>query len=814
MQELEPGWWILASVDLTRLPAAARASDENDERSTSAEYSLREVSPPQLLLKQLQRAHSTFLLHHASSLNELHSRLGRQVFCTTLDRYWRRFVWDWDVLLHSNPSVDIYNATKLAGGGELGIGVGEEEWGSGEREVLEDFVRRTEGLVDVLVSRYGDEPSDVEDPSVQKMTKTIEKEPWLGTHDHARASDGIIFSGIGALSRPSLTTVSQWMDAVFRHGESAYGVGENPTSRPRQRRTKRNQHGSPANGNAARKQTQNSEAHPRIKSPRGRELDLRRDAMESNATAPGIPAPLIGSVERSLDKATANVQKTDGSKDRNLDNAAEATAEKKDSQDGASYFDPEKMMSYLTLGYGSAWTLNPKGFSGQKEESSPTTPSGDAATTQQARLEPPAALEELDPRPDVSDTEEEGKSFTQRLEQSIGKFLIGLSGDLENTEFEGDTGDDNKANSDLPAMAPSPTQRIVMRTLNVQLSKYHQTNRSTSSTMSEASLDSGITKLRVVLYTHQPFIFVFLFELQTPSLTIPGFYRSIHHQLGPLQKPLLRSTDPTRIPERIAMQMDAKHDGSSPNASGLYDLVYDPVKMTVRTTVPNIPVPGTLVAEGILSGKGSNSITAAGEIRTVSGSWYTLGIPIGAVPGSSPSSSQPSLTGNAEGAVVKTDWNRVEALNVHTQILNMHASTHARLATDEIERTVKTSRGWWIVWLRMPREPSGPLERASSLPASGKATPTPTLQKQQSDETLIAEMGGGEREAFLVRKSVDSTSRIGMESRIVSSGRWLTPGNRDVSGSSAGAGPTSAKGVVEGVGVDARKWVEGLSRLS
>ena len=90
----------------------------------------------------------------------------------------------------------------------------------------------------------------------------------------------------------------------------------------------------------------------------------------------------------------------------------------------------------------------------------------------------------------------------------------------------------------------------------------------------------------------------------------------------------------------------------------------------------------------------------------------------------------------------------------------------------------------------------------------------PTLKKQETDETMIADLGGGEREAFLVRKRVESTGRTGKDARIASSGRWLTPGNRDVSGSSAGAGPTSAKGVVEGVGVDARRWVEGLSRLS
>ena len=70
-------------------------------------------------------------------------RVGRLLFCSLLERYWTRFATEWDVLLHGNPAVEMYDGIKLANGGELGVGVGEEEWGSGEREVLEDFVRRT-----------------------------------------------------------------------------------------------------------------------------------------------------------------------------------------------------------------------------------------------------------------------------------------------------------------------------------------------------------------------------------------------------------------------------------------------------------------------------------------------------------------------------------------------------------------------------------------------------------------------------------------------------------------------------------------------
>ena len=832
LQELEPGWWILASIDLTRLPAAVKStSNDSNETSTGVEYSSREVSPPLLLLKQLQQAHSIFLLHHGSGLNDLHSRLGRQLFTATLERYWNRFARDWDVLLHGNPAVDIYDAAKIAGGGELGIGVGEEEWGSGEREVLEDFVRRTEGMVDVVVGRYGDQPVDVKEDVSGETNEAVMKQPdpWLGIGNHPRPCDGTIFSGTGALSKTSLTTVSRWMDAIFRHGESAYGVGDNPTSRPRQRRQRRKPHGQSTNGGSGRSRSvQTTEPHPRIKSPGGRGTDLRRKAIENAATPPGIPAPLVGSVERSLDQALANVQKRGESQTGEADDA-KSRSDKPRSEDESSYFDAEKLVGYLKLGYGSSWTLNPKGFGAQKDEIPEPSPGPDPSTPPSAEPEPPP-LQELDPTPDISDTEQEEPTFVQRLEQSIGKFLIGLSGDLNITEFEVDPGEETQAVTGELGIRQSRSRRVVMRTINVQLSRSHQpvssqdtsdgatirasTDYFASSTMPPAET----TKLRAVLYIHQPFIFVFLFELQTPSLTMPSFYRSLHHQVGPLQKPLLRSTDPSRIPERIAQHMDMRIDGTVPTALGLYDLVYDPVKNTVRTSIPNIPIPGTLAAEGILSANTSNT-TAAAANRTVSGAWYTLGIPIGSIPGSSSSTTNPNL--NLSTPDRMTEWTRIDALNVHTSILNTYISTHTTTPLLEIERTVKTGRAWWIVWLRVPRH-GAPANLAGmatpSAPVSGKATPM--LRREETDENAVAEMGGGEREAFLVRKSVDVGGKR-LQRGGKSAGRWLSvgtgvEGGREVSGGSekGGGTATTARGVVEGVGVDARRWVEGLGRLS
>ena len=46
--------------------------------------------------------------------------------------------------MHGNPATSLYGGIKVAACGELGMGVGEEERGSGEREVLEGFVGRIE----------------------------------------------------------------------------------------------------------------------------------------------------------------------------------------------------------------------------------------------------------------------------------------------------------------------------------------------------------------------------------------------------------------------------------------------------------------------------------------------------------------------------------------------------------------------------------------------------------------------------------------------------------------------------------------------
>ena len=129
------------------------------EELPKPEYSSREVKPAALLLRDLVRAHSIFLLHHTSSLSALFVQTKRSKFLSILGHYWDLFLSSWNVLLHGNPANDLYGGIKIAACGELGVGVGEEERGSGEREVLEGFVGRVDGLVDLVVSKFGSEGS-------------------------------------------------------------------------------------------------------------------------------------------------------------------------------------------------------------------------------------------------------------------------------------------------------------------------------------------------------------------------------------------------------------------------------------------------------------------------------------------------------------------------------------------------------------------------------------------------------------------------------------------------------------------------------
>ncbi|KAK5127578.1 hypothetical protein LTR85_006918 [Meristemomyces frigidus] len=893
LQELESGWWVLASIDLTRLPSVSHTAPEPTKKGTekveakpAVEYSSREVSPPALLTQQLLQAHYIFQLHHGPSLTELFVRLQRDKFCNALDRFWARFCRQWDVLLHGNPAADVFSGLKLASGGELGFGVGEEEWGSGEREVLEDLADRTEGLVDLVVSRFGEPATAIaSDGSTLPEQEAL---PWMGGGIQPIASDGIVFGGTGAIARPSLRNVSLWMRQIYTYGEYAYGVRDN-VSRVRHKRRRRNppEPSTDMNGNARagprdlgptdlRQRVQRREAVkqqveemdpldpaslPPDKRPQIHGSAASRDHAAPSAEhtpplpthdRPGIPPPIVSAAEHALDRATQKAHDT-------AEQDAETEAETEDAGSSTILGIPDQYMKYLTFGLSELGRAS----KAKRPPAPDRTPTGDSAVTvrpQSNRTNTSTTVKVADP---IQEADEEGpmmihmepmpdgetlkaKIAMQKRRENEGHFVIGLKGDLNSSSHSPEGADEDAGNvTDGSANDDSGGERMVLRTIQVEIPPQQEGMLAEDEGISgilqrkqrEADLDASapasittskdFRRVRVLVYVHRPFIYCFLFEDRTGQLSYAEFYKALHRNLLPIHKPLLSSTSVAKVAQRIESSHDAEEDAASVRSAGtnrlpakggtgaigmrpIFDLIFDPRLLTVHTSLPNIPDPGTSAAEG-------------------------LGMNNGAPPG----------------------WTRVEALNVHSQILSTLQSIKRNKA--EIERTSKTSRGWWVVWMRVPpsapaadngarnrdggREGDDEADSAATMHAEATGTeednairthgtPTPSAT-YFATHTVHHHRGGKEgaarvdmsRMAFLVRKSsADPTAgaQLSGSSRAASSGgMWSTlawmPGARGqtteekAGGASAGWGPGALAG---GVGIDARRYVEGLLSLN
>ncbi|KAF9882729.1 hypothetical protein FE257_005347 [Aspergillus nanangensis] len=693
LHELEKDWWILSSVGLTRLPT--EPSKQNASDTPHYLYSSREMTPPEVLIQQLRRAHAIFLLHHDFTLDALLQRIGRSAFCTLLDNFWSRFAWNWEVLLSGNPAVDMYNGIKLSAGGELGIGVGEEEWGSGEREVLEDFVTRTDGLVDLVVSRFGEPYTAGEDTSAD-LQEQPNGNQWLGLDAYPRPSDGVIFSGVGAISRPSVVHISQWMEWIYRYGVDAYGVSEDPTS-PRRRQRRRRQRGRPG-----------KDATPPVEPSDGTEA-----VSPDRGFSPGIPRPLVVGVP-------ASSQPPPGSDGQGSSyKSSESSPARSERGNDWMGFKTDTFVKYLTLGYGSSW--------GASSESPSPHPRVEALKQEDR---PTGESKQTGPSEAIAH-EIETEASTPKVASSPkkhGKFLIGLVDDISNPNrqsLEEPTGDNNSAGGRKDVIS----KRIVY----LRLSDWEQDATDT-------------IQLRAVVYVHQPFIYTFLFKPDTPSLADPSLYHSIHHQLGPLHTPLGNSTSPATAAARITISektLDINQRFPSKNQP-VYDLVYDPSNLTIRSSIPNIP---------------------------------DLGVyPLETVGARDPSSSS---------------WTRVESLNIHHRLIGTYVETRSRPL--ELERTSKTSRGWWIVWVRMSDETT------EDPPQSNLS-----LSSTVNDDDL-------RQEAFLIRKASDHIPPASHGRNSSGTQFFRDLGGAGLSSSRTDTGPGK---LVEGLGLDARRYIENLLSLN
>ena len=410
---------------------------ESGTATANVEYSAREVCPPALLLQQLQRAHSIFLLHHGISYEEIYNRIGRPKFCGALDRFWTKFALNWDVLLHGNPAVDIFPATKLALGGGLGIGVGEEEWGSGEREVLEGLVKRVDGLVDLVVSRFGVPPDDTAPAS-----STMDRSSSHNRSDQgptAAATDGVIFSGVEAISRTSLRAVADWTEWLHSYGEHSYGVRDNPDSALRKRQRK-----PPARGDSIDNRLMGSQSQ----SP---STKAGSSSGQGQPPAPQIPPPIV-STSQSRQKADGEGKASRGLKEDNIDQKGQRGALPKTPISGS-----ETLMKYLTLGYGSRWGASTHKTDAQPSDSLDSRSATHAGTRNESQT-------------DGMDETLKKHQSRQGKSKGVGYFMIGLQGDLETDEDTDEDANMSRSGSEGDGVIHNWNNRLLPRTLHVEIS--------------------------------------------------------------------------------------------------------------------------------------------------------------------------------------------------------------------------------------------------------------------------------------------------------------------------------------------------------
>jgi hypothetical protein len=664
--------------------------------------------------------------------------------------------------MHGNPANNLYGGIKIAACGELGMGVGEEERGSGEREVLEGFVGRIEGLVDVIVSKFGDAEGNQE-PDYKSKARMAE--PWLGSGNEPAAEDGVVFLGTGALSRKSLRDVSHWVEDLYRWGSHAYGVVDNPTSNRRTKKSKAKM----------KPRTLSPEAKQRSRQVYGVSIRDKISAPNESPLTNVPPDPVedgMGDNSRSAGKQRPTFRRGEGSFGST------------DSESGRG----NTFMNYLKLGYGKHWSL---GGPTQKNQTS-GEPETKSHVQQERELSISSTLQ-------VPNSDGAIESAAYPRDDTTGHYLIGLLGDVEVESENDDEEEDVSGKGKRPPLQPRTSSsgdnaRLLVRTLTVELEREEdaraeadisidlgnvETERSSLITGSEhtgtsnnsfESQDRNKTKkLRVVVYVKKPFIFVLLFELRANTLAMTSLYRSLHYQIGPLIKPLLNSTS-FRASKPDIMTMNTQ-DSNIP----IYDLLWDPRLLTINSTIPNIPDPNRMHL---------------------------------------------------------SPWSRVEALHTHMQIINTYVS--ATSDNIEKERTCKTSRGWWVVWTKLPD-----VEPSTTSMSSGKVQiPQPILEDGVDSKDALSpstpskksvsrgtstigasmSMNSGPAHPFL-----DSTSHIheyrNLEKEVFlirrASDHSASSSSRGFSGRSTAAGDSSEPGkFAQGIGVDTKRYIESLLNLN
>jgi hypothetical protein len=449
-------------------------------------------------------------------------------------------------------------------------------------------------------------------------------------------------------------------------------------------------------------------------------VDSSRARRRKSAVKKGTAGPASSTGDGKKDPAQGKHTAADSQTTGDVQSEGQdATAPQDTSESAATGGGMDKMFSYLKLGYGTYWSLG---------VSSPATNS-DA---------------DDDPKPAEASEGSESQKHAKNL--NAGYFLLGLG-----------EPDPELKQSDSAEQRNTPRPRTVTVELEVNDSQNTTSDMVSLSGTNPNNRDhkSKTANLRPVIYVDRPFIYILLFQSDTPSPPWEDLSQSLHTQLTTLHKPLLTST--AYRPEKPTMGVPT---ATTPQTE-IYDLVFDPDTLTIHSTIPDIPDPAVLPTDVSSSGPPT---------------------PAAAV------------------------WTRVEALNTHIQILNMFAATRGDPAA--LEATSKTSRGWWVVWNRVVDRSAAAKEGSSPSSASvDELDPAEGAGAGDNDGA-----GGGDKpeelaivegkEIFLLRKASDH------------GGAGVRGVSASYVGGAAGGWADGASRLAQGIGVDTRRYIEGLLSLN
>lgn len=726
------------------------------------------------MIQQLITANSTFLLHHGRSLTELLAKYGREKLCDILDRFWSKFSRYWEVLLHGNPVVDVLRGIKLALGGELGIGAGEEYRGSKERDSLENLITKSDGMTDLIVSRFEDDQD------------TDDTRPWLGQGRQVASNDGVIFPGKGTLTRTSVRDISAWIQQIYIYGEHAYGVNDNPSRKRRKLNPQSHIFDEQITVNTSvRQKLRDEHLTPVSKST----SPTSPTPITAIGHRPSIPPPIVSAAEQALIQASSNLEEQ----------------KKIPTSDTSSTFGTsEQWVKYLTFGLSTlARPKEPEKNEPGQREVERKQPSHSRVRSLTRTLTPPirtkahplirlnsaateddidtSSLKRISPMP-IGQTAKSPVDEQKRLENE-GYFLIGYQGSLNGVDspnMENTSAQNHEEGKEFEIGEDDQGSRIVLRTVHVNLGerlKYEQNDASSldgssTSTYRNDKKVQRCERLRVLIYVRKPFIYAFLFEQRTSALSMCSLYTTLHGCLDALHESLASVTSPENVILNIS-----KHQSSitlTPTKNNhkkisltnpVYDLLFDPLNLTIQSSIPNIP----------------NLIFSATEDSTISAK--------------------------------RPLWSRSEALNVHFQILNTIDRT--KDSSREMERSGKTSKGWWVIWMRLP--PSF-LYSSFSADKNIDIKNGDDQESYQKDSTTLLHSDGYDAEecriAILIRKASDwttskdsfgSSSSNNVMSSMFGFGKMNDVSNTNIN--------INAASLDSGLGFDPRKYVEGLLGL-